>query len=319
MGNSKKKKKSHIRKDRVAIALIIVIGIPILISMIFKSCSSEKIPVVSQQDTPVSNSLDAFENAIDRLGFQKISVPSSQVHNGDLILINNEHEFTSESLSNVKIADNKNDYYKVLNNNLELNSTALEQFNSLMKDYYTQFSDGNFTISSAYRNRAEQEMIYNQAIDNDISENQAGFSEHHSGLGLDLVVTPSDENVLQFTEYDNSSWILENCVKYGFIQRYPESKKSTTGLNKPSHLRYVSVPHSNYITENNMCLEEYITMLNDYKFGIKALRYSYNDKQYMIYICEANNSDSIDVYVPKDKPYTISGNNINAIIVTVEM
>lgn len=320
----RKKKKARLRKDRVAILLIIIIGIPLFISTLLKSCSSVDKPTdtdisVSQQDVQTTNSLSLLDDAIDRLGFQKISVSASEVHSGNLILINSEHEYVSNKSNNVSISEGKNQYYNVLNSNSTLDTNTLEQFNALMKDYYTQFSDGNFTISSAYRSVIEQDMIYNQAIDNDVSENKAGFSEHHSGLSLDLIVTPTDENVISFSEYENSSWILENCPKYGFIQRYPESKKSTTSINKPSHLRYVSVPHSNYISENNMCLEEYITKLNDYKFGIKALRYSYNDKDYMVYICEGNGSDTIDVYVPKDKSYTISGNNINAIIVTVEL
>ncbi|MGN1411785.1 MAG: M15 family metallopeptidase [Oscillospiraceae bacterium] len=322
---SKSKKKARLRKDRVAILLIVVIGIPLLISSLLKSCSSQPIPEddtpVSQQNLSNDNSLSAFDDAIDRLGFQKISVSASEIHNGSLVLINSEHEYVSNenNSSNVSISENKNEYYGILNSNLVINSTMLEQFNSLMKDYYTQNSDGNFTISSAYRSLADQEMIYNQALDNGVIENKSGFSEHHSGLSLDLIVTPKDEDVIQFSNYDNSSWILDNCAKYGFIQRYPESKKSITGLSNPSHLRYVSVPHSKYLKENDMCLEEYITTLNDYKFGVKALRFSYDDKNYMVYICEGNGSDNVDVYVPKDKPYTISGNNINAIIVTVEI
>jgi D-alanyl-D-alanine carboxypeptidase len=325
MGNTRKRKrKPRLRKDRVAILLIIVIGIPLFISTLLKSCSHQTKPIddelpTSQQNVSNSNTFSAYEDAIDRLGFKKISVPITEVHNGSLILINSEHEYISGSSNNVNIYENKNDYYGILNTRLVMNKSALEQFNALMKDYYTQYSDGSFTVSSAYRNVAEQELIYEQAVDNNISENKAGYSEHHSGLCVDLIVTPRDEDVQEFSEYTYSSWILENCTKYGFIQRYPESKKSNTGITKPSHLRYVSVPHANYMTENDLCLEEYITMLNDYTFGTKALRYSYDGKDYMIYLCDSNGSDTVDVYVPKDKSYTISGNNINGIIVTVDL
>lgn len=324
MANRKRKKKrGTLRVDRVAILLIVVIGIPVFISTLLKSCSSEEpstSEVITQQENTVTNPLNSYEEAIERLGFQKITVSANEIHQGSLILVNNEHEYTFPATqSNSLISENKNDYYKVLNSNMSLNIDTIENLNQLMQQYYNQNADGSITISSAYRNKAEQDIIYNQAMDNDVAENQAGFSEHHTGYAFDLFATPKDQDTVSFSDYTNSSWIVENCAKYGFIQRYPSDKKNTTGLDNPSHFRYVSVPHSQYITEKNICFEEYISILNDYKFGSKALRFSYNDKEYMVYICESNGSDTIDVYVPKDKNYTISGNNINAIIVTVEV
>jgi D-alanyl-D-alanine carboxypeptidase len=75
-----------------------------------------------------------------------------------------------------------------------------------------------------------------------------------------------------------------------------------------------------YMQENNLCLEEYITLLSNYKFGEKALRYTYDDQEYMVYFCEASsNNDTVEVYVPKDKDYTICGNNVDGFIVTVKV
>ena len=59
--------------------------------------------------------------------------------------------------------------------------------------------------------------------------------------------------------------------------------------------------------------------MNNYKFGVKSLRYTYNDQEYMIYFYEASNSDTVEVYVPSDKEYTIFGNNVNGFIVTVKL
>jgi len=60
-------------------------------------------------------------------------------------------------------------------------------------------------------------------------------------------------------------------------------------------------------------------MLNNYKFGVKSLRYTYAEQEYMIYFYEATSTDTVEIYVPKDKDYTIFGNNVNGFIVTVKL
>jgi D-alanyl-D-alanine carboxypeptidase len=190
-----------------------------------------------------------------------------------------------------------------------------------MQDYYTQYSDDSIYIVNGYRSKLEQDIVYQQAVDNNLPENLAGCSDFHTGYSFDLAVLPTDTAIQDFATYANASWIIENCANYGFIQRYPENKKSITGLSVPNQFRYVSVPHSLYMKDNNLCLEEYISMLEGYQFGNKALRFTYNDQEYMVYVCEASNSDSdtVEVYVPKDKNYTVCGNNVNGFIVTVEV
>jgi len=257
-----KKTKYSVRIDRIAILVIILIGIPCLISSLFKACSKNDITpeddtVISQQDEKVSNSFSSFEGAIDRLGFEKRSYSVNDIHYGELILVNNEHEYIfneNKQVNNVEISASKNDFYNVVNTSMKLQSSAIEQLNNLMKDYYTQYSDASLTISSAYRTKAEQDILYSQATYNGVAENPAGFSENHTGYAFNFSVMPQDSSIQPFESYVNSSWIIENCAKYGFIQCYPEDKKSITGISNPSHFRYVSLPHSMYMKENNLCL-----------------------------------------------------------------
>lgn len=324
----RKKKRYGIRVGRMAIALILLVGIVVLISMLFKSCSSSskeqtQEEVVSTQDKKVSYSLNSFESAIERLGFEKRSYSVDDIHYGELILVNsdNEYVFNEDKLAdNVEVSTEKNDFYKLLTDSITLNATTIESLNALMKDYYTQYSDGDIVVTSGYRSKAEQGLVYSQATDNDILENPAGYSDSHTGYSLDLAVLPTDSAMQSLTDYANATWLFENCAKYGFIQRYPSDKTSITGVDRPSTLRYVSLPHSMYMQENNLCLEEYITLLSNYKFGEKALRYTYDDQEYMVYFCEASsNNDTVEVYVPKDKDYTICGNNVDGFIVTVKV
>lgn len=327
-GRKKKKVKYKLRLDRVGILLVVILSLIVLIVFFFKSCSNNADTTPDSDTSAVQQggsslaSFSAYETAIERLGFKKITVPKSQVYSGALILVNSEHGYVAsdEQVSGeVSVQSNKNDSYNVINSTLMLQGETVKYLNAMMQDYSTKNSDNSFMITSGYRTMAEQEILYEQTTYNDYAENKAGFSENHTGYGFDMCAYPTDATKQSFSEYVNSSWILSNCANYGFIQRYPEDKKNTTNISNPSHFRYVGVPHSNYITEKGICLEEYISMLNSYKFGVKSLRYSCGDKNYMVYICDAGDTDNIEVYVPANKNYTLSGNNLNSIIVTVEL
>ena len=50
-----------------------------------------------------------------------------------------------------------------------------------------------------------------------------------------------------------------NAHKYGFILRYPDDKQEITGIIfEPWHFRYVGVEHATIMTDQNLCLEEYL-------------------------------------------------------------
>ncbi|MCD7800472.1 MAG: D-alanyl-D-alanine carboxypeptidase family protein [Ruminococcus sp.] len=325
----RKQRTYSVRMDRVAIVLIVLLGILLLISLLFKSCSKSDTTIEdtsttanSQQDEKVLNSLSSFEGAIERLGFVKRSYSVNDIHYGELILVNNEHEYIfdeNKQADMVEVSTVKNEFYNTLSSTMMLKSSVIEPLNNMMKDFYSASSDGDMVISSAYRSMTDQDILYSQVLDNSLSENPAGFSDSHTAYSFNLAVLPQESSLMSFEDDDNSSWIVENCAKYGFIQRYPEDKKSITGISNPSYFRYVSLPHSMYMKENNLCLEEYISMLNNYKFGVKSLRYTYDEQEYMIYLFEASNSDTVEVYVPSDKEYTIFGNNVNGFIITVKL
>ena len=87
-----------------------------------------------------------------------------------------------------------------------------------------------------------------------------GTSEHHLGLAFDI----TDKRYPQrYTGADNAvEWLSENCYKYGFIVRYPESKTNITGImGEPWHFRYVGVELATELKDSGLCLEEYLDAL----------------------------------------------------------
>ncbi len=80
-----------------------------------------------------------------------------------------------------------------------------------------------------------------------------GTSEHQLGLALDLIAEFDADSTATW------NWLKENCWRYGFILRYPGDKTAITGItNEPWHFRYVGKEAAKEITEQGLCLEEYL-------------------------------------------------------------
>ena len=54
-------------------------------------------------------------------------------------------------------------------------------------------------------------------------------------------------------------WLMAHCTEYGFILRYPTGKSKITGIGyEPWHYRYVGSDAAREITDQGLCLEEYL-------------------------------------------------------------
>ncbi|MBQ7896378.1 MAG: D-alanyl-D-alanine carboxypeptidase family protein [Oscillospiraceae bacterium] len=97
-----------------------------------------------------------------------------------------------------------------------------------------------------------------------------GNSEHQLGLAIDITADPfMNANYSIFDNYavletETYQWMLDNCADYGFIFRYPEGKEEYYGTDcTAGHFRYVGVEAAKYITENNLCLEEFVLLYDE--------------------------------------------------------
>ena len=61
----------------------------------------------------------------------------------------------------------------------------------------------------------------------------AGFSEHHTGLAVDI--NSLEEDFAQTKEYE---WLLNNARDYGFEMSFPRNNKQGLGF-EPWHWRYI--------------------------------------------------------------------------------
>ncbi len=136
-----------------------------------------------------------------------------------------------------------------------------------------------YWIASAYRDRGYQQGLVDEDVENYMAKGYsyegalqktleytmpAGFSEHETGLALDILCstnTMMDES--QEGEPGNR-WLREHCQEYGFILRYPKDKEDITMIKyEPWHLRYVGKEAAGLLAENGLTLEEFYEILGE--------------------------------------------------------
>lgn len=118
-------------------------------------------------------------------------------------------------------------------------------------------------VTSSYRSYESQQDVYAENLKSNGKEYTVnyvaspGFSEHQTGLALDVKSTVSSP----FKTTKEYKWMLENAHKYGFILRFPEGKENLTGFNAEAwHYRYVGVDIATFIYNNDLTYEEYCAM-----------------------------------------------------------
>ena len=112
---------------------------------------------------------------------------------------------------------------------------------------------------SGYRDYKSQEDTYNLFLKTygkkyaEVYAAHAGFSEHQTGLAVDIKAESSNT----FAGTKESKWLSKNAHKYGFILRYKKETEDITGYKYESwHYRYVgSIAEKVY--ESNMTYDEY--------------------------------------------------------------
>ncbi|MEE3420591.1 MAG: M15 family metallopeptidase [Lachnospiraceae bacterium] len=251
-----------------------------------------------------------------------IELTSQMLHSGDLIVVSATHAYdfdaNADSVNLVNIKDNQSYAYPVDKDELELARRALTPLDQMIKACDEALGTSVTAVSSAYRSEQYQQNVWDEDVAT-YGEDHArayvaapGYSEHHTGLAVDLGIIHSDGSYGSFSGSDNAAWIKQNCYKYGYIRRYAEDKVSITGIsNEEWHFRYVGLPHAKFMYEKNYCLEEYISYLRDNTSAESPLSITTDDgSNYSVYFTAESEIDE------PEGDYDISGNNIDGWIIT---
>ena len=185
-----------------------------------------------------------------------------------MVLVNYENPLPEDWLDRVE-------FYASINSvgdDVFVEAEAYKAYLELKKDVEKELQDRKVTLEldSAYRSEAAQQKIVDEFTEkygaDYVKQYVAvpGYSEHHTGLALDLYFIVDGKTVYENEDLEQYPEIWEAIHKkmpeYGFILRYPEGKEKITGVSyEPWHMRYVGSPETaKEITEQGVTLEEYL-------------------------------------------------------------
>jgi D-alanyl-D-alanine carboxypeptidase len=114
---------------------------------------------------------------------------------------------------------------------------------------YNDETGNKMQVQSAYRSYDVQVSVYggyaaSEGVEGaDTHSARPGYSEHQSGLALDISALPAECTLNAcFADTDQGKWLAKNAWQYGFILRYPKDLTKITGYTfEPWHYRFVGV------------------------------------------------------------------------------
>lgn len=237
-------------------------------------------------------------------------IVSDPTRGGVLSLVNNSHEYANTSEEFVRLYDKKTSSFFLATTEIYLDQRAVKPLCKMLDAFKKETGLRTINVISGRRSVQSQIEIYR---DKELKFGRLytkkfvqapGFSEHHTGLAVDLALFNAQDGTSQdFDGKGKYEWFSKNSWKYGFILRYPEGKESITKIgHEPWHFRFVGIPHAYYITKNGLCLEEYIELLQS-KTKNQPLEFSIGKKTYRVWHSEK-----------KPKGQSFSGDNCGGYI-----
>lgn len=143
------------------------------------------------------------------------------------------------------------------------NQIRQEVLDAFIEMYNAAKAEGiTLIVNSGYRTYEYQKSLYDNYEKVNGKEYADGYaarpdySEHQSGLALDIV--SYGMTMKNFAESDTYKWLVNNCVKYGFILRYPENKEEITGYQYESwHYRFLGKDLAQKVQASGLTFDEY--------------------------------------------------------------
>lgn len=226
-----------------------------------------------------------FENLERYLAYQKKENDEDLTHVVAIVNVKADYEYYDEAVVTKTKTDIDDEYLILVNKFHYLEQdfapddivTVSNWYaygdNEIRKEVYDKFrsmynaaleEDLKLIITSSYREYDFQETLWNRYANQkgeewaDSVAARPGYSEHQTGLTLDIVTDGEGSSMSAFDQTDEFKWLSKNAYKYGFILRYPEGKEDITGYSYESwHYRYVGVETATKIHDLGITFDEY--------------------------------------------------------------
>lgn len=256
----------------------------------------------------------------DSLKFEDVSLSSAEVKKGDLLLINKTHDIDPTLKAAVKAAS-KNTYTVIggaayckfdrTDEKMNLSETTINALMKLTEGLYTDTQCADLLLCYGILDPKSTTLEYDYS--------------HQLGTVIDVKLSTGGQPTTVASNAVVAEWLRTNACKYGFIVEYEPTvdeagHKSGHGSDEviPStQLRYVGVAHATYIQANNLTFDAYLAKVRTAS-SAKPLTFKAGESSYAVYFVEAT-GENFTASLPTNYNYTISGNNVDGVIVTVEL
>ena len=217
---------------------------------------------------------------------KKVKLNDENIHKGYLILINPDNLLKTNEIKLISYSEK----YK----NIELDQVANSQLQKALKSIN---ANDEIVPISGVRTFEEQKRLYTDSI---IENGEEYLALNKPNIDFICPSFPYNGICQEFRKI---------APNFGFIERYKDEKKNITKIAKEEwHFRFVGYPHSKIITNKDLCLEEYIEYLKEYKYPKFLNSYGYK----ISYIPYENQNETIIL----QENQMISGNNVDGFILS---
>ncbi|MCH5279461.1 MAG: M15 family metallopeptidase [Christensenellaceae bacterium] len=285
-----------------------------------------------------------------------VTVDSQLVNDGELVLVNWAHEYeNTDTASTVLAAEYAGDHLLLESDQARLSSDALEALNSLADGFFEVTGGDRLFVTSGYRTVEYQAWLYADYVEANGEElakiyvADPGYSEHHTGLAVDLSTMSAAGERVALVNHELAAWLNTNCARFGFILRYPVGKTELTHIAyEPWHFRYLGLANALAVAGLDITYEEYVEHIRQYSIETGMLHVTpmrddgsmagdavdgaglalldvamlggIPDEGYLIYYVTASETGVTEVRIPVEaESYSISGDNDGGFIITVTL
>lgn len=295
------------QKKKLIMVYAIVATLFVLVAAIITLCVTSL--ALSSKDTNNDASVesnDEEENEYSGIpsGYIEKTFESSQLHSGNLIVVNESYPLSAASQNSHIMLQSYPDRpktpqgsnsYTVEDKNSKGDPTAVEALNVMLGDYYDNNADDNIIVGKAYYDGIESSSVYATGL----------------AFKLTYFVDYAKDKNLKASIYgiNKYNWIYENAYRYGFV-----TMGAGEGDENANVFRYVGVAHATAMKQKKIdTFDNYLAYLKSGTSVSKALTVATDEGKMRIYYCAANEA----AYVSENYAYTVSGNNCDGYIITV--
>ena len=255
----------------------------------------------------VTTTTTAAGIGMDDANTAHLSVSNASVHTGSLILVDASHPY-ADTPQLLTFKDFSYAHFRLPSTSLQVNSITTQPLVAWFNAFYAA-------------TKSEKVMVYLTTSNSTSNPNyKVDIPERATGMTLDLSILSADgKSHSPFTADGNFAWLHEHATEYGYVLRFPNDKTEKTGQKGISwHYRFVGLPHAIYMKEQNLCLEEYLSLVQQHPYNGQHLVYTAGGQTYEVYYVPADSAAAAtDIPYPAGLNPQISGDNVGGFVVTI--